>query len=552
MTLTLLSILSYLVVLVSGAGFTPQRIPIPFVIRCFIGVSLCSLIVIPILYIDAKSINVLIPGLVIAGLSKLLIQNYRTIFKFELKRINVVKISRGLLILGTIYLFVTLAFLDFFPTNYVFNEHDLVYWSWATNLHAIDYSGTMKSEIAWPMIFTSNHLLPGMFLGYLNYLSPVQNLFGIMLLKFILITVSISLILQSLVNSRRLKLARSAPAFLLLFIVFRHEISYNFTISNYLATLITVIILWTMFESRIVNRNLVIAILFFILSFSKFILLPIGLVIFLFFYIRSPLRPKIFFSATLVLISISNICIWLFMEKPKDSTAISAYNPFNPDFFIQLVHYVDWVDDPLLNPSGTSGFRYLLAGFIMAVVIAKVFLLFSFLYKKMFSNFLTEEKKIGDEFFYATSWLIFMTFAIFGYVFLRVDSYGIKHSAHYLYLASTVTFIFACLYVSKLDFSKAQIGVLLISALLFGLFSPYKINDGFSLVSPMRNLSAGSVVISSVEKTPIIQPAKNQTHPQKQLVASIEGKRMRCSDDMSDRVSSPIYRFLYHKKGSSC
>ena len=552
MTLTLLSILSYLVVLLSGAGFTSKKIPMPFIIRCFIGVSLCSLIVIPILYIDAKSINIVVPALVIAGLLKLLIQNYQTIFKLELKRTKVEKISKDLLILGTIYLIVSLAFLDFFPTNYVFNEHDLVYWSWATNLHAIDYSGTMRSEIAWPMIFTSNHLLPGMFLGYLNYLSPVQNLVGIMLLKFILITVTISSIFQSLVKSHMLKLAKGAPAFLLLFIIFRHEISYNFTISNYLATLITIIILWTMFESKIANRNLTIAILFFIMSFSKFILMPISLVLFLFFYLRSPSRPRIFFSAMLVLISVSNIYIWLFIEKPKDSTTIIAYNPFNPDFFIQLVHYVDWVDDPLLNPSGTSGFRYLLAGFIIAVVIAKVFLLFSFIYKKMFSSFFTEEKKISDEFFYATSWLIFMTFAIFGYVFLRVDSYGIKHSAHFLYLASTVTFIFGCLYVSKLDFSKAQIGVILISTLIFGLFSPYRINDGFSLVSPMRKLSSGSVMTSSVENTPIIQPNRNQTHPQKQLVASIEGKRIRCSNNMNDRVLSPIYRFLYHKKGSSC
>jgi hypothetical protein len=52
--------------------------------------------------------------------------------------------------------------------------------------------------------------------------------------------------------------------------------------------------------------------------------------------------------------------------------------------------------------------------------------------------------------------------------------------------------------------------------------------------------------------TRFIQSNDKDTHPQSQLKSSIKGQKLKCSDIPSDRVLSPIYLFLWQKKGNSC
>ncbi len=548
----ILCILSSVMVFTSGAGFIPRKIQMPFVVRCFAGVSLCSLALIPILYINAKLINIFIPSMIIVGILNMGFQNYRKIRQVHITKLPNVIHTRKIVLFVFIYLAVSVAFLDFFPTNYIYSDHDLLYWSWATNFHAIDYSGTLQSEIAWPMAFTSNHLLPGMLLGYLNYLSPIQNLSGIILLKYFVVTFAITFLLVGLINHQKSRFFWKIPFFVILLALFRSELSYNFLISNYLATLIMLIILWVMYAPGLENRNFLLSILFFILSFSKFILFPIGIVLSLMFYLRSTLKQKWFFAGFSLLIGISNIYIWVFMERPADSAAITAYNPFNPDFFIQYLRYVEWITDPFLRLPAASGFRFMLAGFLIAVVIAKVFLLFGFFYRKLFAKFLEQKNEAGDEFFFAASWLIFMSYAILGHIFIRFNSYSIQHSAQLVYLASTITFFFACMYFSKMVISRIQSILIVVLMFFFVTISPYRINDGFSLVSHMREINSGSLVSPVLNGDRFMRDNTRQTHPQLQLQSSILGQKLGCSDSLSDRALSPIYSFLYLKEGDSC
>jgi hypothetical protein len=103
-----------------------------------------------------------------------------------------------------------------------------------------------------------------------------------------------------------------------------------------------------------------------------------------------------------------------------------------------------------------------------------------------------------------------------------------------------------------MSFSKIQHSMLMIFLLILGGFSPYRINDGFSLASPMRELSTSSVMISAIAGTQFPQSNQIQTHPQKQLEDSIKGEKLKCSNSPNDRIMSPIYLFLWQKKGSEC
>jgi hypothetical protein len=447
---------------------------------------------------------------------------------------------------------VSFTFKDFFPTNYIYSEHDLLYWSWATNFHNIDYSGTIQSEIAWPLALTSYHLLSGMVLGYLNYFSPFQNLSGIILIKFAFITLLISGLLMSLANKNTSNLIKFVLSLGLPLMLFRREYSYNLLISNYLATLITLIIFWVMFKAKLDDKNNLIALLFLFMGLSKFILLPICTVISLFFFLRANRKMPKLFGLLTGSIWVLHIYIWVAMESPQDSASITFYNPFNTNYFVQSLKYVDWITDPLLSNMHLGGFRYIFGGFILAVILGKIFLLFCFMYQKLSRDYFNYGLPYDDRFYYLTSWLFFMVYSIVGYLFIRVDYYGVKHSAQLLYLSSTITLIFVFLYLIKLDLSKVQTFSIIIIISIASIFSPYRLFDRFSVVSPMRELGAGSVKNPILGQEIFQQVNYIDTHPQKQLKSSINGTKLNCSESSSDRLISPFYLFLYQKKGNTC
>ena len=552
MILATLSIISSILIFISGAGLIPRRIPMPFFVRCFVGINICGLIAIPILYIEAKIINLIIPIFIATGYISLLVRHLHQMKDFRISKLVLNQAIKRVCSLAVISSIVSFTLKDFFPTNYIYSEHDLLYWSWATNFHDIDYSGTIQSEIAWPLALTSYHLLSGMVLGYLNYFSPFQNLSGIILIKFAFIILSISALLMSLANKNRSQLIKLVLSLGLPFLLFRHEFSYNLLISNYLATLITLIIFWVMFKGNLDDKNYLIALLFLIMGLSKFILLPICTVISLFFFLRASRQMPKLFGLLLGSIWVLNIYMWIAMESPRDSASIKFYNPFSSNYFVQSLKYVDWITDPLLTNTNLGGFRYIFGGFILAVVLGKIFLLFCYVYRKFSDCYISKELAYDDRYYYLTSWLVFMLYSLIGYLFIRVDFYGIKHSAQLLYLSSTVTLMFLFLFIVKLELSKLQTFSLIILLSISSIFSPYRLLDGFSIISPMRELGAGSLKNTIFGEEVFEQVNQVDTHPQEQLKSSIGGTKLNCSESSSDRIMSPLYLFLYQKKGNTC
>jgi hypothetical protein len=387
--------------------------------------------------------------------------------------------------------------------------------------------------------------------GYLNYFGPLQNLAGIILIKYLAMTIIVTLILTDIAMKRRLKIMHYTLSFTIPFLIFRQEIAYSMLISNYLAVLIIFMIFWLMFQSKSLDKKTTIAILFFIVSFSKFVLFPIGILLFFVYYNKKDSQRYRIFNVFLILISAANVFVWLFTKKPMDSASIDFYNPLNPDYLVSSLKFVNWIVDPLLKSITNSDYKYVLAGFALAVTIGKIFLLFGLSYKRL-TNFLLDGVNKTDSNFYLFSWFLFMFYSILGCIFLRVGTLDIKHSAQLLFFSSIVTFIFVGMYLSKLKFSKFQYIAMSASLVFTSLLSPYKINDGFSLISPMRSLTQGSIRSVSFEGDKFNQINLIDTHAQTQLKASINNSRVKCSTQENDRINSPIYLFLFLNSGETC
>ena len=87
MKTTLISMAFSSFIFVSGAGFVPRNIKMPFLLRSFIGINLCCLVAIPILYFNAKMINTLIPLLIVIGYVSIIKYYFISSRKFSYKRI---------------------------------------------------------------------------------------------------------------------------------------------------------------------------------------------------------------------------------------------------------------------------------------------------------------------------------------------------------------------------------------------------------------------------------------------------------------------------------
>jgi hypothetical protein len=306
-----------------------------------------------------------------------------------------------------------------------------------------------------------------------------------------------------------------------------------------------------MFDLKTKDKNLLLAILFYAMSFSKFILLPIGFLLSLVFYFKIKAKPPFILVAALLLIGFSNLSTWLFIPKPNDSASIDFYNPLDSNYLVHSLKYIDWIVDPLLSWDTNRGFRFILAGLILALYIGKIFIPFNYTSRKLIAKRVSG-LNVVDQISYIVSLQILMLYAIFGYLFIRVGSLGVKHSAHLLYIAALITFGIVSIYLSKLRLSRIKLIVFVVVVLFLGLFSPYKLTGDGSIISPMRDLGPGTVINSSLGVSEFIQSNLVDTHVQKQLKASIMGEKISCSNTQEDRINSVIYLFLYEPKGGLC
>ena len=362
----LTSMLCAIPVFFSGAGYVPKKFNLPLLLRATIGSLFVCLLVSPVLFYNVRAVKTLFIILIIFGYILLFIEIKKKLKSFSRKKIFLsLKNKITTIILFAFYSFlVSVLFYDFFPLNYIYIEHDLLYWSWPSEIYRANYSGGLRSEIAWPMQFTSYHVLPGMLLAYLNILSPVQTMVGILFQKYLILISVPAVILTALKINGFKYLIKNILCFGIPVLIFRDEISYSISISNYLIVYLILICFWVMFQDNKVVKLPTVTLLFFLMIFSKLIVFPIAFCIFIFYF----LRTKMFFSklerGLMLFVFLLNLYIWVFIKRPLESSSLNALDLFNLKYLGSMRQIADWVIDPnLVNLQ--FPFRYYFSFFIV-------------------------------------------------------------------------------------------------------------------------------------------------------------------------------------------
>ena len=228
------SILCAIPVFFSGAGYVPKKFNLPLLLRATIGSLFVCLLVSPVLFYNVRAVKPLLIIFIISGYILLLIEIKKKLKFFSRNEFLLsLKNKIATIIIFIFYsILISALFYDFYPLNYIYIEHDLLYWSWPSEIYRANYSGGLRSEIAWPMQFTSYHVLPGMLLAYLNILSPVQTMVGILFQKYLILISVPAVILTALKINGFKYLIKNILCFGIPVLIFRDEISYSISISN--------------------------------------------------------------------------------------------------------------------------------------------------------------------------------------------------------------------------------------------------------------------------------------------------------------------------------
>lgn len=544
-------------VFISGAGYIPKKFNLSFLLRAIIGSLLVCLIVSPVLFYHVRAVKTLFILFIAFGYILLFLEIKRNLKSFSRK--TFLLLFRNMIWTITLFiiyfLLISALFYDFFPLNYIYNEHDLLYWSWPSEIYRANYSGGLRSEIAWPMQFTSYHVLPGLLLAYLNIFSPIQTMVGILLQKYLFL-VSVPAVILTASRVKGFKyLIRNILCFGIPLLIFRDEISYNISISNYLIVYLILICFWVMFKANRLVRMPTVTLLFFLMIFSKLTVFVIAFCIFIFYLLKN----RAFFSRVeqglMFSIFILNLYTWVFVKRPFESSSIDVANLFTLEYLGSMRKLVDWVIDPTLV-NLQFPLRHYFSFFVVLFILVKIFLLFYFSINRIFNhlNRFKQNTVFGDNAFsYYFTWYGFMLLSLLTLIFFRTSSTSeIKHAAHLLFIGSVVTALIMGISIGKLLNSKKNYIFVSFILIILALVSPYKVTKDVSFFSPKHELNNTSLSIQSTNQIIFTIKGKTDNHVQKQIQSSILGTRLECTDLDNEKSLSPIYLFLYLPDNEIC
>ncbi len=144
------------------------------------------------------------------------------------------------------------------PNIWIFDAHDVLYYSWLNEIFRADYFGPIRIPTAYPNIFSAYHFMAGSLLTPFLLFNKNVNMYSTYSIKYILTFLSIFNFLFIYFRSLNLKFSSKiiikaiSPIFVILslFLFYNSEIDYSFAVTNYPLVLIILT-----FGSLIIKEN---------------------------------------------------------------------------------------------------------------------------------------------------------------------------------------------------------------------------------------------------------------------------------------------------------
>ena len=216
----------------------------------------------------------------------------------------------------TVFCSVFVIFLLYFrgvnSGNYVYESHDLLYFSWIHDFLRAEYAGPLRVSVAWPNLMAANHLLPGAVLSALSVFVIQPTMVTSVELRYIFLALYFTSFILTWAKARQVSIALILFLFFCVFAIYGQEIGYSLRISSFLYIIIFIeLIKAVIFYGR--DRD--------ILFFALFLTIA---------------KAPIFFIA-------ATTATWYLWKAPLDRLRTSTLLAF----FLVVINIVSWILAPV-------------------------------------------------------------------------------------------------------------------------------------------------------------------------------------------------------------
>ena len=475
------------------------------------------------------------------------------------------------IIIFLINIFFIILFKDFHYKNFIYESHDVSYWSPSIELYYSDYIGNIRNFTYYPTELTGHPLFPTSVLSAASFLIKDLTLVPLLEVRYLLICnilmIACYLFYQANKNYKKKDYIYYFLLFIILMYSFENFIAYSFLFSGIFTTLIFILLLAN-FENTDETSIKFNSYLSLFLLVTKPGIVFIFLIFPAFYFFRYKIVRKDILFYILSLFIFLNMLTWVLMEPPMANASLTIFNPFKLGDYYQTLLLSSWIplggifqNLELLNNTGfTLNFEkgetslenifeaYKLQKDKVHLVIFQFSMTFLFFFLIPFILILKNYKK-NHVFSY------FLIFSFLIVIFLRNENiYGnktIEQIIHIIYLMPiflTYLLIKSFLIKKNLKFSSITIVCIIL------LFSNFKINYGSKILdnrakSPesttyskfLENQGSYKIDNNYLTNTSFIN--QNDAH-RTEIYSLMLGKRIR--EDEYDKYDDKIRSVMMH------
>ena len=420
------------------------------------GVIISAAITSPLSYYDVSFVKYVIWFQIQLGLV--------IIFIWFLKNIKNIKVKDNFYIFVKFFIafiFFLILFRSLHYKNYVYDTHDLLYFSWVTEFIHADYNGPIRLSVSWPNEMAANHLLPGSILASIGIFISKPSMLSIIEIRYLLISASLASYTLYLLNIYRFNVIRTLALFMI-FHIFSDAITLEITISSFAYIIILFEVLRRIFDNnQNDNELLFFSIMLIIAKAPIFLIASLMVCWFVFNKGIKNLNWSSYFAAFLVII---NVFSWAVVQAPSGTdTSFGIALPYDIRSILGLTSISSWA----LENTLTVFFRSLFdQPFLIMVTVIYVFVKYYYLYFVFRDRSLNINQNKNANLSYNVkirSIDIYFLSSLFSFVLIR-NGWEIGHQAHAILLSSIIIVSIIFVYLAKhlLKFNLLTLSIIFI------------------------------------------------------------------------------------------
>lgn len=426
------------------------------------GIVISAAIISPLSYYDVSLVKYVIWLQILLGLF--------ISFIWFIKNKNYINVKKNFHIIVKFlvtFIFFLVLLRSLHYQNYVYDTHDLLYFSWVAELINAEYTGPIRLSVSWPNEMAVNHLLPGSMLASIGIFISQPSMLSIIEIRYLLISASLASYTLYLLNIYRFNFIRTLALFMI-FHIFSDAIILEITISSFAYLIILFEILRRIFNSNQNDKELLFfSIMLIIAKAPIFLIASLMACWFIFNKGVKNLSLSSYFAGFLVMI---NIISWAIVQSPSGTDAsFSIALPYDIRSILGLASLPSWA----LENAVTGFIKFLFnKPFLIMVTIIYIFLKYYYLYfvfrdknlninQNKQSNLSYNIKIKGLDIYFLTS--------LFSFVLIR-NGWDIGHQAHSFLLSSVIIVTIIFIYYAK-NLSNMNMLILSFIFILHAIYS---------------------------------------------------------------------------------